>query len=79
MTRINRPLEPGTELSEADALAMDTALLHDLEPEAARLYDRQLNDRARATPIYKEIITHETNERYIEEAQARLKEISNRR
>ena len=40
MTRIDRRLDPGTELSETDALALDTALLNELEPEAARLYDR---------------------------------------
>ena len=40
MTRIDRRLDPGTELSETDALALDTALLIELEPEAARLYDR---------------------------------------
>jgi hypothetical protein len=40
MTRIDRRLDPGTELSEADAMALDTALLNELEPEAARLYDR---------------------------------------
>ena len=40
MTRIDRRLVPGTELSETDALALDTALLNELEPEAARLYDR---------------------------------------
>ena len=40
MTRIDRRLDPGTELSETDALALDAALLNELEPEAARLYDR---------------------------------------
>ena len=40
MTRIDRRLDPGTELSETDALALDTVLLNELEPEAARLYDR---------------------------------------
>jgi TolA-binding protein len=57
----------------------DTKTNTDARIRAARLYDRQLNDRTRASQIYKEIITHETNERYIEEAQTRLKEISNRR
>ena len=40
MTRIDRRLDPGTELSETDALALDSALLNELEPEAARMYDR---------------------------------------
>ena len=43
MTRIDRRLDPGAELSETDALALDTALLNELEPEAARLYDRHAN------------------------------------
>src|SRR5262245_57800192 len=40
MTTTDRPLDPGQELSPAEAPARDTALLHGLEPEAARLYDR---------------------------------------
>jgi TolA-binding protein len=51
----------------------------DARIRAARLYEKQLNDRVRASQIYKEIITHETNEKHIEEAKARLQEISNRR
>ena len=51
----------------------------DQRQRAARLYEKQLNDRVRASQIYKEIITHETNEKHIEEAKARLQEISNRR
>ncbi len=37
---MERPLEPGQKLDPAEALAMDQALLVELEPEAARLYDR---------------------------------------
>jgi acyl-[acyl-carrier-protein] desaturase len=40
MTQTLRRLEPGQELSPDEALAMDQALLVELEPEAARLYDR---------------------------------------
>jgi acyl-[acyl-carrier-protein] desaturase len=40
MTDTARRLEPGDELTSAEALAMDEALLNDLEPEAGRLYDR---------------------------------------
>ena len=40
MTALDRPLDPGQELSPEDAMALDRALLHELEPEAARLYDR---------------------------------------
>jgi acyl-[acyl-carrier-protein] desaturase len=40
MTQTLRRLDPGQELSPAESLAMDQALLVELEPEAARLYDR---------------------------------------
>jgi len=49
---------------------------YDARIRAARLYDRQLNDRGRANEIYREIITHETNEQHIEEARRRLQEQS---
>ena len=40
MTQTLRRLDPGDELDAAESLAMDQALLVELEPEAARLYDR---------------------------------------
>jgi acyl-[acyl-carrier-protein] desaturase len=40
MTVIDPRLDPAQALSEAEAVAADVALLHELEPEAARLYDR---------------------------------------
>ncbi len=40
MTETARRLDPGQELDPAEALAMDRALLVELEPEAGRLYDR---------------------------------------
>jgi len=40
MTQTLRRLDPGQELSPEESLAMDQALLVELEPEAARLYDR---------------------------------------
>jgi tetratricopeptide (TPR) repeat protein len=51
----------------------------DARIRAARLYERQLNNREKAARIYKEIITHETNERSIEEARRRLQELSSKR
>lgn len=51
----------------------------DARIRAARLYERQLNNRGRAAEIYKEIITHERNERHIEEARRRLQELSGKR
>ena len=52
---------------------------HDARIRAARLYELQLNNRGRAGEIYQEIITHETNEKHIEEARRRLQELSARR
>ena len=52
---------------------------HDARMRAARLYERQLNERQKAAEIYKEITTHETDERRIEEARRRMQELSNRR
>ncbi len=40
MTQTLRRLDPGEELDANETLAMDQALLLELEPEAARLYDR---------------------------------------
>jgi acyl-[acyl-carrier-protein] desaturase len=40
MTQTLRRLDPGQHLDPNEALAMDQALLVELEPEAARLYDR---------------------------------------
>ena len=52
---------------------------HDARIRAARLYELQLNNRGRAGEIYQEIITHEHNEKHIEEARRRLQELSGRR
>jgi tetratricopeptide (TPR) repeat protein len=51
----------------------------DARIRAARLYERQLNDRGRAAEIYKEIQTHETDEKHIEEAKKRLQDLSTRK
>ncbi len=51
----------------------------DARIRAARLYDHKLNDREKAHRIYQEIVSHSTDEAYIEEAQKRLQEMSTRR
>jgi hypothetical protein len=51
----------------------------DARIRAARLYDRQLNQRDKAASIYKEIVSHETTETHIEEARRRLQELSSKR
>ena len=40
MSDLERRLDPADSLSAEEALAQDRALLHELEPEVARLYDR---------------------------------------
>jgi hypothetical protein len=43
---------------------------------AARLYDKQLNERGHAVELYRDVITHETDPKRIQEAQKRLVELS---
>ena len=51
----------------------------DARIRAARLYERQLNDRGRAIQIYKEIQTHETDETHIEEAKRRMEDLKTKK
>jgi tetratricopeptide (TPR) repeat protein len=51
----------------------------DARLRAARLYDRHLNERNRAIEIYKEITTHETDAKRIEEANKRLTDLGGAR
>jgi hypothetical protein len=48
----------------------------DARLRAARLYDRQLNERVRAMELYREITTHETDPKRREEATKRLADLS---
>lgn len=48
----------------------------DARLRAARLYDRVLNERAKAIELYKEITTHETDPKRLQEAQQRLAELT---
>jgi TolA-binding protein len=43
---------------------------------AARIYDRHLQNRNKAVEVYREVTTHETDPRRIQEAQKRLAELS---
>lgn len=47
----------------------------DARLRAARLYDKQLVDREKAKAIYKEILTHDTDNNRIAEARKRLEEL----
>jgi TolA-binding protein len=51
----------------------------DARLRAARLYERSLNERARAIEIYREITTHETDAKRVEEAQRRLTELGQKK
>ena len=51
----------------------------DARLRAARLYERNVKDRTRAIEIYKEITTHETDAKRIEEANKRLTELGGSR
>jgi hypothetical protein len=51
----------------------------DARLRAARLYDRQLAERVRATELYREITLHETDPKRLQEAQKRLTELSARK
>ncbi len=56
----------------------NTRTHHDARLRAARLYERQLNNRGKAAQIYKLILEHETDDRRIEEARRRQQELSTR-
>src|SRR5437588_3941079 len=51
----------------------------DARLRAARLYDRNTIDRARARELYQEVMKHDTDTRRIQEAQRRLTELGNQR
>jgi hypothetical protein len=52
---------------------------HDARLRAAHIYDRHLNNRTKALEMYKEITTHETDPRRIDEAQKRIAELTGRK
>src|SRR5207253_6865449 len=43
---------------------------------AARLYDRQLNERSKAIELYRDVTTHETDPKRLQEASRRLADLS---
>jgi tetratricopeptide (TPR) repeat protein len=49
---------------------------YDARLRAARLYDRQLNERSKAVELYRAVLNYETDERRRQEAQRRLGELS---
>lgn len=51
----------------------------DARLRAARLYDRQLNERAKAIDLYRDVIAHDTDPARIREAEKRLAELTGNR
>jgi TolA-binding protein len=51
----------------------------DARMRAARLYERYQSERSHAIEIYKEITTHETDHKRVEEAQKKLTELSGKK
>lgn len=49
---------------------------HDGRLRAARLYDRTLMERSRATDLYREVVNHDSDQKRVQEAQRRLTELS---
>lgn len=51
----------------------------DARLRAARLYDNKLSDRTRATELYRQVLSHDTEQSRRDAAQRRLSEMSNER
>ena len=51
----------------------------DARLRAARIYDRQLLERSRAIELYREVTTHDTDPKWLQEAKKRLQELSSGR
>lgn len=48
----------------------------DARLRAARIYDRQLNERQKAIELYREVVNRETDKKRLDEAQRRISELS---
>jgi tetratricopeptide (TPR) repeat protein len=51
----------------------------DARLRAARLYDKQLNERAKAIEMYRDVVAHDTDPDHIKEAERRLAELTGTR
>jgi hypothetical protein len=54
----------------------NSGLAHEARLRAARIYDKQLHERGRAQELYKDVTTHDTDQKRIQEAQKRLAELT---
>lgn len=61
------------------AFQWNPATTSDARLRAARIYDKHLQERARAIELYREVTTHDTDARRMQEAQKRLTELSSTR
>lgn len=61
------------------AYQWNPATTHDARLRAARIYDKHLMERGRAIELYREVTTHDTDPRRIQEAQKRLADLSTTR
>src|SRR5260221_3157239 len=48
----------------------------DARMRAAKLYDKTLNERGKATQLYRDVINHDTDPKRVEEAKKRLGDLS---
>lgn len=58
------------------AFQWNPAATTDSRLRAARVYDRQLQERTKAIEIYKLVVAHDTDSKRVQEAQKRLQELS---
>ncbi len=53
-----------------------SGMAYEARLRAARIYDKQLSERGKAQELYREVITHDTDQKRIQEAQKRLAELT---
>jgi len=54
----------------------NSGMAHEGRLRAARIYDKQLNERRRAQELYRDVTTHDTDQKRIQEAQKRLADLT---
>ena len=54
----------------------NSGMSHEARLRAARIYDKQLHERGKAQELYKDVTTHDTDQKRIQEAQKRLQELT---
>jgi hypothetical protein len=53
-----------------------SGMAYEARLRAARIYDKQLSERGKAQELYREVITHDIDQKRIQEAQKRLAELT---